>query len=60
MESEKKLKARDKLVSKACTWEECKKGRHGLTGKAKDRARSRYIESEKDLESAAAEYQKAE
>lgn len=58
MDSEKKLAARDKVVSKACDWLGSRNAKHGLTGDAKDRAQSKIRKSEYALAEATEKYQK--
>jgi hypothetical protein len=59
MESDQKIAARDKVVSKACSWLDRRNAKPGLTGKAKDRAQSKFRESENELAEAAENFQKA-
>lgn len=58
MESDQKRAARDKLVSKACKWLDCRSAKAGLTGQAKEAAKSRQTSAENELAEATEKYQK--
>lgn len=58
MESEKKIAARDKLVSKACTWLDSRNAKNALTGAAKQVAKSKQRDRENELAEAVEKFQK--
>lgn len=58
MESDQKRAARDKLVSKACTWLNYRSEKVALTGAAKEAAKGRQRVAEHELAEATEKYQK--
>jgi hypothetical protein len=60
MESEKKRAARDKVVSKASTWLDCRNAKAASTGAAKQAAQSEQRKAEHELAEAVEKYKKVE